>query len=105
MAIAALAILKVADAKIARQIADLLVTLLDKVIHGTQHRIGIGNDHGIEVLAVAPAIEHNQVGGGVSEQGVVLLTQLGAHQHDGGRRVGDQALDLRAHGVQVAKVE
>ena len=81
------------------------MTFLDKVVHGTQHRIGIGNDHGIEVLAVAPAIEHNQVGGGVSEQGVVFLAQFGTHQHDGGGRVGDQALDLRAHGVQVAKVE
>ena len=46
-----------------------------------------------------------RVGGSAGEQGVVLLAQLGAHQHDGGRRVGDQALDLRAHGVQVAKVE
>ena len=105
MAIAALAILKVADTKIACQIADLPVTLLDKVVHGAQHRIGIGNDYGIKVLAVAPAVEHDQVGGSVGEQGVIFLTQLGTHQHDGGRRVGDQALDLRTHGVQVAKVE
>ena len=79
MAIAALAVLKVADTKVARQIADLLVTFLDEVVHGAQHRIGIGNDHGVKVLAVAPAIEHNQVGSGVSEQGVVLLAQLRTH--------------------------
>ena len=105
MAIAALAVLKVADAKVARQIADLLVTFLDKVINSAQYRIGVGDDYGVEVLAVAPAIEHNQVGGGVGEQSIVLLAQLGAHQHDGSRRIGDQALDLRVHGVQVAKVE
>ena len=105
MAIAALAILEIADAQVACQVADLLVALLDKVIHGTQHRIGIGNDYSIKVLAIAPAVEHDQVGGGVGEESVVFLTQLGTHQHDGGRRVGDQALDLRAHGVQVAKVE
>ena len=81
------------------------MTFLDKVVHGTQHRIGVGNDHGIEVLAIAPAVEHDQVGGSVGEQGVVFLAQLGTHQHDGGGRVGDQALDLRTHGVQVAKVE
>ena len=79
MAIAALAILKVANTKVARQIADLLVAFLDKVVHGAQHRIGVGNDHGVEILAIAPAIEHNQVGGGVSEQGVVLLAQLRTH--------------------------
>ena len=105
LAIAALAVLKIADAKVACQVADLLVALLDKVIHGTQHRIGVGNDYSIKVLAIAPAIEHDQVGGGVGEQSVVFLTQLGAHQHDGGSRVGDKALDLRAHGVQVAKIE
>ena len=105
MAIAALAILKVADAKVTCQIADLLVTLLDKVVHGTQHRIGVGNDYGIEVLTIAPAIEHDQVGGGVGKQGVIFLTQLGTHQHDSGGRIGNQTLDLRANGVQVAKVE
>ena len=105
MAIAALAVLKVADAKVARQIADLLVTFLDKVVHGAQYRIGVGNDHGIKVLTIAPAVEHDQVGGGVGEQGVVLLAQLGTHQHDSGGRIGDQALDLRAHSVKIAKVE
>lgn len=105
LAIAALAVLKVADAKVARQIADLLVTFLDKVVHGAQYRIGVGNDHGIKVLTIAPAVEHDQVGGGVGEQGVVLLAQLGTHQHDSGGRIGDQALDLRAHSVKIAKVE
>ena len=79
LAIAALAILKVADTKIACQIADLPVTLLDKVVHGAQHRIGIGNDYGIKVLTVAPTVEHDQVGGSVGEQGVVLLAQLRTH--------------------------
>ncbi len=105
LAIAALAVLKVANAKVTCQVADLLVTFLNKVVHGTQHRIGVGNDHGIEVLAVAPAIEHDQMGGSVGEQGIVFLTQLGTHQHDSGGRIGDQALDLRTHSVQVAKVE
>ena len=105
LTVATLAILKVADTQVAGKIADLLVTLLDKMVHRAQHRVGICDDHGIKVLAVAPAIEHDQVGGGVGEQGVVLLAQLGAHQHDGGRRIGDEALDLRAHGIQVAKVE
>ena len=76
LAIAALAVLKVADAKVARQIADLLVTFLDKVVHGAQYRIGVGNDHGIKVLTIAPAVEHNQVSGSVGKQGVVFLTQL-----------------------------
>ena len=105
LAIAALAVLKVADAKVARQIADLLVTFLDKVINSAQHRIGVGDDHGIEVLTIAPAVKHDQVGRRVGKQGVVLLAQLRTHQHDGSRRIGDQALDLRAHDVQVAKVE
>ena len=105
LTVAALAILKVADAQVAGKIADLLVTFLDEMVDGAQHRVGVGDDHGIEVLAVAPAVEHDQVGSGVGKQGVVLLAQLGTHQHDGGRRIGDEALDLRAHGVQVAKVE
>ena len=45
------------------------------------------------------------MGGSVGEQGIVFLTQLGTHQHDSGGRIGDQALDLRTHSVQVAKVE
>ena len=105
LAIAALAVLKVADAKVARQIADLLVTFLDKVVHGAQYRIGVGNDHGIKVLTIAPAVEHNQVSGSVGKQGVVFLTQLSTHQHDSSGRIGDQALDLRTYGVKIAKVE
>ena len=41
----------------------------------------------------------------MANKGVVFLTQLGTHQHDSSGRIGDQALDLRTHGVQVAKVE
>ena len=59
--------------------------------------------HGIEVLAVAPAIEHDQMGGSVGEQGIVFLTQLGTHQHDSGGRIGDQALDLRTHAFRSLK--
>ena len=36
-------------------------------------------DYGIEVLTIAPAIEHDQVGGSVGKQGVVLLAQLRTH--------------------------
>ena len=105
LAVTALAILEVADAQLAGEVADLAVTLLDQIVDGAQGRVVVVDDHGIEILAVAPAVEHDQMRRGVREQGEILLAKLGAHKHDGGRGVRDQTLDLRADGIEVREVE
>ena len=81
------------------------MTVLDQIVDRAQGRILVGHHHGIEIVLVAPAVEHDDVRRAVTEQAEILLPELRAQKHDGGGRVARNRLDLGPCRIQIGEVD
>ena len=95
---------EVADLRLALDVADLAVALLDEVVHGVVGGVLVGDHDRLHEAVLAPAVDHDEGRGGVVEGLVVLLVHLGAEKDDASGRVAAH-VPHAPHGSGVGEVD